>query len=117
MHSRPTRRELEPSDVDYVSPRKIQVAADALSRKPVVILEHPCELFVVEVEEFTTQARTNLSGTAMKPQPVQEKKLLARITCLYASSVTPSPTGKAEATSLLQMSYSCLATAQASQRV
>lgn len=74
MHSRPTRRELEPSDVDYVSPRKIQVAADALSRKPVVILEHPCELFVVEVEEFTTQARTNLSGTAMKLQPVQVKK-------------------------------------------
>ena len=81
------RGDESPSDVDDVSQPcytsglcgivrlKYKAAADALFSAPVVIPEQANGLFAEEVEEFTTQSRASLSGTAMRPQPIQEEKV------------------------------------------
>lgn len=51
----------------------VQAAADAFTSAPVVFLEQAGELFVVEVEEFSNQRRASLSGTAIRPQSIQEE--------------------------------------------
>ena len=78
-------------------PGKHQAAADAPSRAPVGTPELADELFVEEVEAFTTRVTTSLPATAVRLQEIQEAQKVdeecsqVRVACLHASSATPSP--------------------------